>query len=45
METRASAASMRSSAISVDGKVGIEAAQSQHGVIVERETLRVERRR
>ena len=28
-----------------DGKVGIEAAQSQHGVMVERETLRVERGR
>ena len=28
----------------LDGKVGIEAAQSQYGVIVDRETLRVERR-
>jgi N-methylhydantoinase B/oxoprolinase/acetone carboxylase alpha subunit len=27
----------------LDGKLGIEAAQSQHGVIVDRNTLRVER--
>jgi N-methylhydantoinase B len=29
----------------LDGKVGIGAAQSQYGIIVDRNTLRVERRR